>query len=176
MSGDKVLEHLEFAGGKVPTGDIPGRACWQVQGECDEDVCTPAWHDVDPQLSGERLDLAVQAADARRVGGEHTAAVVAYIDQQVFAVAVPLRPYPADVGLFHHGQHKSADDGPSRVGNLAGQGPSIRWWFDEFDLKAAEARERSQVLPQAFEGYGDWHFYQVRGAVAESPEPDQGLD
>ena len=35
-----MLQHLEFAGSEVPSRDIAGRTCRQVQGKRDEDIRT----------------------------------------------------------------------------------------------------------------------------------------
>ena len=175
FSGNEVLEYFELPRSKVPSRDIPGQAGGGVQGKRHEDVCTPARHDVDLQVSRERLHPALQADDAWCIGGERTAAVVSYVDEQVLPIAIPLRPDPGDVGLFHHDQKESANDSPRCVGNFTGQVPSIERRLDELDLKAAEACERPQVLPEALEGCGDRFFHQVIRAVAEGAELDQGL-
>ena len=106
-------------------------------------------------------------------GGERAAAVVTDVDQQVFAVAVPVRPDPGDIRLFHHDQHQPPDDCPCCVRNFSGEGPAVQGRFDELDFDAAEARERAQVFAQAFEGFGHRFFDQICGAVAVRAEAHQ---
>ena len=94
-------------------------------------------------------------AHARHLGVEVTRAVVANVNEQVAAVAVPLHAHPGDTGLLDQGEHGAAHDGPGFVGDLAGQRSPVHRRLDELYVEVAEAHERAQVIAQPFEGTHD---------------------
>lgn len=88
VSGDKVLRSTSSsrAADPIRRHHPRPRSCRQIE-ERDEDVDTPARHDVDRNCpaSAWALRSAGRCSASRR---QHATAVVAHIDQQVFAVAV----------------------------------------------------------------------------------------
>jgi hypothetical protein len=103
------------------------------------------------------------------------ASVVADIDQQFFAVAVPLCPDSANLGLVQHGQQQAPHNGSGCVGDFPRKRPSVQGRLDELHFHPAETRQRKKVLAEALERPGYRLFDQVRGPVAKSAQPHEGF-
>ena len=108
--------------------------------------------------------------------GEFAGPVVADIDQEVLAVAIPLCTDPPDAGLVHHGKHQPADNRPGGVGHFAGQrtavdGGSMNW--TSIPLKFMSGFRSSR---RRWNAVATCSSTSSRGAVAECAETHQGPD
>jgi hypothetical protein len=83
-------------------GSLPG-----AQGQRHRDIDAPPRHHIYLHFSVKGLDPAVEPTHTWRDCGQGAASVVADIDQQIIAVAVPLGANPADVRLIHHRQPRT---------------------------------------------------------------------
>ena len=129
----QVGEDFEFAGvqgGQQVLVRSDGR--W-IQGDGQGDPASPSGDgfDVDPATKG------VQPASQLACEGcsvDLTGPLVAHLDEDVVAVAVPRDPHSGQHRLGGEGQHDGADHRPRRVRHLTRERTAVGGWVDVVDV------------------------------------------
>ncbi|KZX19674.1 hypothetical protein ACH61_03230 [Rathayibacter tanaceti] len=141
----------------------PVRLRRRIERQADRQRRSPARRRGDLEVAVEPPHPLRDRAERLIVGGQFAPAVVADLNQQVHAVAVPLDPHPPRLLRLDEREHRAPHDRARRVRDLARECSPVRGRLHELHVEVGEPHQWAQVAAEARKGAD--HRFQHRAAL-----------